>query len=160
MKTGMYRNRTLNWVQWKHRCIKRNILRRLIPFFKKYQSIDNVVVWPDLATIHYAKDVQKSLKSHDITCLSKGLNPPNVPHARPIQAFRALTKKTDTRIVRQKLYAKCGQRIVILWPIIVANSSWQRQGKSYKRSDGLGLLSLSTNKICLWYHLIFIYKIL
>ena len=48
--------------------------------------------WPDLATSHYQKDVQKWFSDNNITIVSKLDNAPNCPQARPIERFWSICK--------------------------------------------------------------------
>lgn len=67
-------------------------VRRLIPFIKEHHKIENVIFWPDLATIHYANNVKCEIPKN-LNLVLKDENPPNVPHLRPIETFWALCKK-------------------------------------------------------------------
>lgn len=59
----------------------------LVPFIKEHYSSGGYVFWPDLATSHYATNVQLYLKNQSIPCVLKSINPANVPKARPIEDF-------------------------------------------------------------------------
>lgn len=63
------------------------IKESLVPFVKEHYSSGGYVFWPDLATSHYASNVQKFLKKQSIPCVLKSINPANVPKARPIEDF-------------------------------------------------------------------------
>ena len=65
---------------------------RLLPFIQQYHNIDDVLFWPDLASIHYEKSVQNWLNTNHIKFVQKTENPPNVPQARPIERFWHLCK--------------------------------------------------------------------
>ena len=69
-------------------CIK----KRLEPMIKKYYSDGNYVFWPDLASSHYANQVQNYLIEKNIRYVAKFDNPANVPKARPIEDFWANLK--------------------------------------------------------------------
>lgn len=66
--------------------------KRLIPFIEKYHDIEDVLFWPDLATIHYQIDVRNWMSSQNLSFVSKTANAPNVPQARPIEKYWALSK--------------------------------------------------------------------
>lgn len=82
-----------------HVYIKECIKKRLEPMIKKYYSGGGYVFWPDLASSHYAKLVQKHLVKQNIPFVAKTDNPANVPKARPIEDFWGNLK--------QKVYDKC-----------------------------------------------------
>jgi hypothetical protein len=79
---------TMKAEEYRKECLE----KRLLPFILKYHSIGDVLFWPDLATIHYSGSVQKWLKDNGIQFVQKDRNPPNVPHARPIEQFWFLCK--------------------------------------------------------------------
>jgi hypothetical protein len=60
------------------------VVGRLIPIINLHHKIDNVIFWPDLATIHYAKKVKSEIEK-EVSLVLKDENPPNVPHLRPIE---------------------------------------------------------------------------
>lgn len=66
--------------------------KRLLPFIQRYHKIENILFWPDLASIHYEKRVQNWLKTTGINYVKKDVNPPNVPMARPIERFWSFCK--------------------------------------------------------------------
>ena len=59
----------------------------MLPFIEKYHKTSEVLFWPDLATIHYQKDVKQWLVNSGIEFVSKEGNAPNVPQTRPIERF-------------------------------------------------------------------------
>ena len=63
-----------------------------------YESRDQVIFWPDLATCHYANVNQAWLKEQGLYYISKDDNPPACPQIRPIEQFWSMLK--------QKVYAK------------------------------------------------------
>lgn len=77
--------------------LQKCVIDRLIPFIKKYHKIENVIFWPDLATIHYAKTVKEEIEKN-VTLVLKDENPPNVPHLRPIEKFWAQCKKKYSKL--------------------------------------------------------------
>jgi hypothetical protein len=46
---------------------------------------NNYVLWPDLASLHYAKISTEWLEANNIDFVAKQHNPPNLPQARPIE---------------------------------------------------------------------------
>jgi transposase len=62
-------------------------LPKLLKFINKHHQDDKYIFWPDLATSHYAKTTTEWLNEHKIPFVPKGINPPNVPKARPIEDF-------------------------------------------------------------------------
>jgi transposase len=73
------------------------IRKRLIPFIDCYHADDSILFWPDLASAHYAREVQDLLTANQINFVPRGKNPPNLPQARPIEAIWSL--------LEQKVYA-------------------------------------------------------
>src|SRR6266705_5481308 len=71
--------------------------KRLIPFIEKYNKDSEILFWPDLATIHYSRDVQNWLRSKNIDFVPKTRNAPTVPIARPIEKFWDLCKVRYSR---------------------------------------------------------------
>jgi hypothetical protein len=66
------------------------IRKRLIPFINQFHPNDSILFWPDLATAHYAQEVQHCLADHGISYVQRGRNPPNVPQVRPIEKIWSL----------------------------------------------------------------------
>jgi len=62
-------------------------LPKLLAFINKHHQDDKYIFWPDLATSHYAKTTTEWLTTHNVPFVSKCINPPNVPKARPIEDF-------------------------------------------------------------------------
>ena len=59
-------------------------LSRLIKFIdKNYDSRDQDLFWPDLATCHYKKENLDFLCDNGIAFVEKAENPPNAPQMRP-----------------------------------------------------------------------------
>jgi transposase len=69
------------------------IRKRLIPFINRYHVGDSVLFWPDLASAHYAREVQAFLTDHGVSYVKRGQNPPNVPQARPIEMIWSLLEQ-------------------------------------------------------------------
>ena len=65
---------------------------------EQYESRDQVIFWPDLATCHYTQENLDFLEAAGIYTVPKTLNPPNAPQIRPIEMFWGALK--------QKVYAK------------------------------------------------------
>ena len=80
---------TMKAEEYKRECLQ----KRLLPFILKHHSIDEILFWPDLATIHYEKNVQTWLKDNNISYVARDKNPPNVPQARPIERYWFLCKE-------------------------------------------------------------------
>lgn len=64
--------------------LKKTLLPVVSSFYKKYTYF---VFWPDLARIHYAKEVLDFLKLNKIKVVLEKINPANLPEARPIENF-------------------------------------------------------------------------
>ena len=62
-----------------------------------YESIDDVVFWPDLATCHYHKKNLAWMNEKGLKFVPKEENPPNAPQIRPIEKYWG--------ILKQKVYA-------------------------------------------------------
>ena len=59
--------------------LKECIIRRLIPFISAHQKNDQIIVWPDLATSHYAKTVINHLEKSGIEYVQKKIMPQIYP---------------------------------------------------------------------------------
>ena len=81
-------NHSLKSNEYLEECLQ----KRLLPFIREHHQTSQVLFWPDLATIHYSKQVIEWLQNNGIPFVSKVDNPPNVPHARPIEKFWSLCK--------------------------------------------------------------------
>ena len=46
--------------------LKECVIDRLIPFIMEHNKIENVIFWPDLATIHYANAVKEEIQNISI----------------------------------------------------------------------------------------------
>lgn len=79
---------TMNSKMYLEECVK----KRLIPFILEHHQMNQIIFWPDLATIHYANNVKNFLQSK-MAIVDKLENPPNIPHLRPIERFWALCKR-------------------------------------------------------------------
>jgi len=73
---------------YSHHCIT----KRLLPFIEEYHSDGHYIFWPDLASSHYAVHTLATFNSLGINFVSKDMNPPAVPHLRPIEDYWALLK--------------------------------------------------------------------
>ena len=67
-------------------CI-RKCLPKLLKFIEKHHLGDKYIVWPDLASSHYANKTSAWLKEQKVPFVPKVANPPNVLKARPIEDF-------------------------------------------------------------------------
>ena len=85
---------TMNSKEYMEECL----MKRLVPFIKKYHQIDKVMFWPDLAPIHYQKDVINCLKQNGIQFIDKSINIPGCPQARPIEIFWGKCKEMYSRL--------------------------------------------------------------
>ena len=68
------------------------LIKRLIPFITKHHDVNNVLFWPDMATIHYVQIAIDYLKSQNVHYVHKLENALNVPQARGIERFWSLCK--------------------------------------------------------------------
>jgi transposase len=62
-------------------------LSKLRSFIEEHHAGDEYIFWPDLASAHYANETTQWLLEQKIKFVSKQVNPPNVPKARPIEEF-------------------------------------------------------------------------
>lgn len=69
-------------------CIK----KVLVPFIDAHYERSKVLFWPDMARVHYTREVREYLDSIGIEMVSWLKNAPKVPQARPIDKFWALCK--------------------------------------------------------------------
>lgn len=58
-----------------------------------YDSRDEVLFWPDLATCHYATINQDFMTNEGLPFVKRHENPPNAPQLRPIENFWGLLKQ-------------------------------------------------------------------
>lgn len=114
--------------------LKECIRKRLIPFVKSINA-ENVFFWPDLATIHYTKDVLEELEKNNIKYVPKQKNPPNLPQARPIENFWALTKREFKKSVKKQ----CTLRNFKI--------NWSRISKRVVENHGKSLFTNWTKKL-------------
>jgi transposase len=66
--------------------------KRLLPFIDQHHEREDVLLWMDMATCHYARDVTRWLEENNIEYVKRDDNAPNVPQARPIEKFWSLCK--------------------------------------------------------------------
>ena len=66
--------------------IKVCLEKRLLPFIEEFHIDGNYIFWPDFANAYYFNETQAWLRGK-VKYVSKHLNPPNVPQARPIENF-------------------------------------------------------------------------
>ena len=73
---------------------KECLTKRLFPFIdQNYDSRQDVIFWPDLASCHYATKTQQFLNENGIFFVPKDHNPPNCPQIRPIENFFGILKQ-------------------------------------------------------------------
>ena len=68
---------SINQYIYKDECL----VKRLLPFIKKYLGDEKYIFWPDLASSHNADSVVRWM-NENINYVGKDINPPNVPQAR------------------------------------------------------------------------------
>lgn len=83
------KNKTMN----KELFIEECIVKRLVPFIKKYYPNGGFIYWMDLASIHYATATLQKLRSLDIPFVPREENPPAAPQIRPIEDFWSYHKR-------------------------------------------------------------------
>ena len=69
------------------------LVKRLLPFLKSKYQLSDVFFWPDMASIHYEKNVINWLKLKGIQFVKKADNTPNCPQVRPIEKFWSFCKR-------------------------------------------------------------------
>lgn len=84
---------TVNSKVYLEQCIK----KFLIPFIDAYYERSQVLFWPDMARVHYTREVREYLESIGVEMVSWLENAPKVPQARPIERFWALCKAEYAR---------------------------------------------------------------
>ena len=109
-------------------CIK----KRLIPFITKKHKIEDVLFWPDLASVHYSKIVQDYFSSKNLEVVSKKKNPPNFPQGRGIEKFWSICK---ARYFARKTPPKNLRGLKILWSKISKEVA-EQMGKSVMDKAG------------------------
>jgi hypothetical protein len=83
------------------RLYKKILKDYLLPFIEKYHNKSDVIFWPDMASSHYCKDVIDWLNENDIKYVPRKDNAPNVPQARPIEKYWAISKKEYSKEKKQ-----------------------------------------------------------
>ena len=87
-------------------------LSRLIKFIdKNYDSRDQVLFWPDLATCHYKKENLDFLRDNGIAFVEKIDNPPNAPQIRPIENYWGILK---IKVYKGNWTAKTRDHLIIM----------------------------------------------
>ena len=67
---------------------RKECLKRLFRFIDDhYNSRDDIIFWPDLATCHYAGKTLETLTENGVQYVPKDQNPPSCPQIRPIKNF-------------------------------------------------------------------------
>ena len=72
---------------------KECLSKRLLPFLKSKHKLSDILFWPDMASIHYAKSVREWLEKHKIKYVKRKDNAPNCPQVRPIERFWSFCKR-------------------------------------------------------------------
>ena len=68
-------------------------LKRLVRFIdENYESRNQVIFWPDLATCHYTNENLEFLRENGIAFVKKEENPPSAPQIRPIENYWGILK--------------------------------------------------------------------
>ena len=67
---------------------------------ENYQSRNDIVFWPDLATCHYSGENLKLLDNSGIFRVPKNLNPPNAPQVRPIENYWRTADKENQKVCK------------------------------------------------------------
>lgn len=117
--------------EYKSECLQ----KRLLPFIEQYHSKADVLFWPDLAQIHYAKDCQNWLKEVGIECVPKQMNPPNLPQARPIEQFWAICKQIYKKRPKRPKSLSGFRRV------------WKKISSEVAKTDGQNLMRGVRSKI-------------
>ena len=123
-------------------CIK----KRLIPFIQKHHKMSQVVFWPDLATIHYAKNVVEFLEKN-FSIVGKNENPPKARHLRPIERFWALCKQKYSKLSG---YYDTPRKIAFQWQKIsseVGKSSGNEIMKKLKKRFFMKLIMVASQAV-------------
>ena len=67
---------------------RKKCLTKVLKFVEEhYDSKDDVIFWPDLATCHYHKDNLAWLEQNGLKYVPKNENPPNAPQICPLENF-------------------------------------------------------------------------
>lgn len=64
----------------------------LIPFIKEQHPDDEAVLWPNLASTHYAVKTYDFMKESNITFVEKRMNPGSLPKCRPLADYMTMLK--------------------------------------------------------------------
>lgn len=128
---------TVNGEVYLKECLK----KRLMPFIQKYHQNSKVLFWMDMASSHYKKEVTDWLTAQGIDFVGKKENAPNVPQARPIEKFWALSKAEYKRHRRTSKSLASFRKIWKKISTKVAEESAQalmKEARRYLRSIGYG----------------------
>ena len=71
--------------------IKAGLQKRFLPFIRSHAVPP--LFWPDLASVHYAKDTINWYEANKVVFVPKEVNPHNCSHLRPIETYWALLKQ-------------------------------------------------------------------
>ena len=75
--------------------VGRDTVKRTLnqPFIDQNHGDRDYYFWPNLASAHYADETLELFETYGIKYIPSKLNPPNVPHLRPIENYWALVKR-------------------------------------------------------------------
>lgn len=73
----------------------------LYPIIIKHHNTEDILFWPDMAPAHYYREVIEWLDLKGIQYVPKKDNAPNVPQARPIERYLALTKQEYKKVRKE-----------------------------------------------------------
>ena len=68
--------------------------KNLVQFINDHRKDGNQIFWPDLSSAHHS-DLVTSWMDQNINFVKKDTNPPNVPHATPIEDFWGYLRQTE-----------------------------------------------------------------
>lgn len=97
---------TMNGRLYINECLK----KRLLPLYKAHTI--KPLFWPDLSTVHYAKDSVAWYTSNGVKYVTKECNPPNTPEIRPIEKWWGITK---SKLIKSKKIAKDEKHLRKIW---------------------------------------------
>jgi hypothetical protein len=121
---------TMNGDMYLNKCLK----PILLPFINAHHNKEDVILWMDMATCHYKKEVTDWLKSEYINFVTKTENAPNVPQARPIEKFWAICKAKYAAHSREAKNLNSFKRIWTNISTEVARTSAQAVMKEARRN--------------------------
>lgn len=101
--------------------IQECLTRRLKPLITSHKG--SVLFWPDLARIHYSKDVLNWYHANNVQYVPVESNPPNCPELRPIEKFWGIMK------------AKLKKSGAVAKNEFVLRKKWKQVTETYKEDD-------------------------